>query len=63
VSEGKIYHPFRLVISLKFKVSTMVVSPGDWPLNCKKETIKNIKNGKFFIVDNFEIKIKITNKN
>jgi hypothetical protein len=45
-----------LVISLKSKVSTIVVSPGDWPLNCKKETIKNIKNGKFFIVYSFEIK-------
>ena len=40
----------------------MVVSPEFWPLNCKKETIKNIKNGKLFIVDNFEIKIEITNK-
>jgi hypothetical protein len=36
----------------------MVVSPGVWPLNCKKEIIKNIKNGKLFIVDNFEIKNK-----
>jgi hypothetical protein len=58
VSEGKIYHPFRFVISLKFKVSIMVVSPGFWPLNCKKETIKNIKNSNLFIMENFEIKIK-----
>jgi hypothetical protein len=36
----------------------MVVSPGFWLLNCKKEKIKNIKNGKLFIVDNFEIKNK-----
>ena len=32
----------------------MVVSPGIWPMNCKKETNKNIKNGKLFIVDNLE---------
>tara|TARA_B100000886_G_C20165770_1_gene383990 strand:+ start:213 stop:398 length:186 start_codon:yes stop_codon:yes gene_type:complete len=59
VSEGKIYQPFLFVISLKSKVSTTVVSPGFWPLNCKKEIIKNIKNGKLFIVKN----LVIINKN
>jgi hypothetical protein len=43
------------VISLKSKVSTIVVSPGFWPLNCKKGIIKNIKKGKLFIVENLEI--------